>query len=225
MSEPASGTSIASTSTVLPIALDAENPITLLQRLNTPPPSSETTESRRKRRKREKKQARDDLRAANTTRESGQEEGSSKAAESRNMTPNGNDLVGSFEAVEDFIALVDSENEEPVLVNGKIKGKEKEQPRDDDDHDTPSAGPSQGAHVSQTDQPRTREWDRGKTNDTDRNGKDKDNGKRTYTMAFDPNDGYENKKQRTDAKSRKSPWVKDIQWERCRNVAELYVSL
>ena len=37
------------------------------------------------------------------------------------------------------------------------------------------------------------------------------------------NDGYNNKKQRMDAASRKAPWVTDVDWEGSPNVAELYV--
>jgi non-canonical poly(A) RNA polymerase PAPD5/7 len=35
--------------------------------------------------------------------------------------------------------------------------------------------------------------------------------------------GYANKKQRTDASSRLTPWVRDVDWDSCRNLAELYV--
>ncbi|TFY59950.1 hypothetical protein EVG20_g7606 [Dentipellis fragilis] len=38
---------------------------------------------------------------------------------------------------------------------------------------------------------------------------------------FDPDDGYENKKQRLDAASRKAPWVVDVDWDSCANVAEM----
>lgn len=143
------------------------------------------------------------------------------------MTPNDsrNDMAGSFEAVEDFIALVDSEDEAVLAVEvpvpEKDKGKGKAKARDDDQD--AALLPAGSFTVTPTDQQRTREWDRGKPNGLDRTGKERDNGKRKYGSAFEPNDGYENKKQRMDAKSRKSPWVKDIEWERCRNVAELCV--
>jgi len=42
-------------------------------------------------------------------------------------------------------------------------------------------------------------------------------------LDIDPNDGYNNKKERTDAASRKAPWVTDVDWEGSTNVAELYV--
>ncbi|KAF8495367.1 Nucleotidyltransferase [Gautieria morchelliformis] len=34
-------------------------------------------------------------------------------------------------------------------------------------------------------------------------------------------DGYANKKQRTDASSRLTPWARDVDWDNCRNLAEL----
>ena len=42
------------------------------------------------------------------------------------------------------------------------------------------------------------------------------------TLDFDQNDGYNNKKERTNAASRKAPWVTDVDWEGSINVAELY---
>ena len=67
--------------------------------------------------------------------------------------------------------------------------------------------------------------DRDRRRDRDRDERREQNGtKRKYEMVFDPNDGYSNKKQRTDAASRKAPWVAGLDWERCNNVAEMYVS-
>lgn len=64
-----------------------------------------------------------------------------------------------------------------------------------------------------------REWDKGK-------GKSRDYGapgqKRKHDD-IDFNDGYANKKQRTDAASRRAPWAVDVDWENCNNVAEMYV--
>lgn len=88
---------------------------------------------------------------------------------------------------------------------------------------------------------RGREWDRGKDGYEDRRrdrdgdrirGTDNDEerdrnrsgNKRKYEMVFDPNDGYSNKKQRTDASSRKAPWLTGLDMGHCNNVAELYVS-
>jgi non-canonical poly(A) RNA polymerase PAPD5/7 len=63
----------------------------------------------------------------------------------------------------------------------------------------------------------TREWDEGKPEERDRKGKRKDRG-------YEREDGYENKKQRVNAASRRAPWVVDVEWERCSNVAEMCVS-
>ncbi len=41
-------------------------------------------------------------------------------------------------------------------------------------------------------------------------------------LDYDRDDGYNNK-ERTDAASRKAPWVTDVDWEGSTNVAELYV--
>jgi len=42
-------------------------------------------------------------------------------------------------------------------------------------------------------------------------------------MRFNEEDGYTNKKQRMDAASRLTPWVNDVDWESCRNMAEMCV--
>ena len=81
---------------------------------------------------------------------------------------------------------------------------------------------------------RDRDRDKDKDKERNRNG-DRDRGedrhleqngtKRKYEMIFDPDDGYSNKRQRTDAASRKAPWVAGLNLERCKNVAEMYVSV
>lgn len=64
-----------------------------------------------------------------------------------------------------------------------------------------------------------REWDKGKKK---AGGRDAGGG-RKRKADFDRNDGYNNKKERTDAASRKAPWVEDVDWEGSTNVAELCV--
>jgi non-canonical poly(A) RNA polymerase PAPD5/7 len=66
---------------------------------------------------------------------------------------------------------------------------------------------------------REREWDKGKKKAGERDG----GGGRKRKADFDRNDGYNNKKERTDAASRKAPWVEDVDWDGSTNVAELYV--
>jgi non-canonical poly(A) RNA polymerase PAPD5/7 len=68
---------------------------------------------------------------------------------------------------------------------------------------------------------RDRETDKGKGKGRERD----DGGGRKRKADFDRSDGYDNKKQRTDAASRKAPWVADIDWEECTNVADLYAFL
>jgi non-canonical poly(A) RNA polymerase PAPD5/7 len=70
-------------------------------------------------------------------------------------------------------------------------------------------------------EPREREWDRGKGKARERD----DGGGRKRKAEFDRNDGYNNKKERTDAASRKAPWVAEVDWEGSTNVADLYAFL
>lgn len=68
-------------------------------------------------------------------------------------------------------------------------------------------------------EPPVREWDKGKGR-----AKESDSRKRKHDEV-DLNDGYANKKQRLDAASRRAPWAVDVDWDKCNNVAEMYVSL
>lgn len=68
-------------------------------------------------------------------------------------------------------------------------------------------------------EPRERDWDKGK-------GKAHEGDSiagRKRKADLDRNDGYNNKKERLDAASRKAPWVMDVDWEGSANVAELFV--
>jgi non-canonical poly(A) RNA polymerase PAPD5/7 len=67
-------------------------------------------------------------------------------------------------------------------------------------------------------EPRERERDRGKDRARERD----DAGGRKRKAEFDRNDGYSNKRERTNAASRKAPWVADVDWEGSMNVADLY---
>jgi non-canonical poly(A) RNA polymerase PAPD5/7 len=67
---------------------------------------------------------------------------------------------------------------------------------------------------------RVRDWDKGKGKASERDG---GVGKRRRAD-FDRNDGYSNKKERTNAASRKAPWVNYVDWEGSANVADLYAS-
>ncbi|KLO19261.1 hypothetical protein SCHPADRAFT_899095 [Schizopora paradoxa] len=46
-------------------------------------------------------------------------------------------------------------------------------------------------------------------------------GKKRRWEEIDNNDGYASKKQKVDAASRRCPWAADVDWEGCRNVAEM----
>lgn len=73
--------------------------------------------------------------------------------------------------------------------------------------------------------PPTREWDKGKGK-ARANGRESENaGRKRKADELDLNDGYANKKERVAAASRKAPWTKDVDWDSCANVAEMYAVL
>jgi hypothetical protein len=86
-------------------------------------------------------------------------------------------------------------------------------------HDSEDFIPFAPDSAGEEDEPPTREWDKGKSKGR---GRDRDSGRRRDRDSYG-DDGYANKKQRTDAASRKAPWVADIDWDDCNNVAEMYV--
>lgn len=74
-----------------------------------------------------------------------------------------------------------------------------------------------------------REWDEGKRSPRGRDrerGRDgeRERGAKGKEREVERDDGYASKKQRVDAASRRAPWVAEVEWERCANVAEMYVS-
>ena len=79
-----------------------------------------------------------------------------------------------------------------------------------DPHERSSQGEQEDLPVGERDRdaPKFRERDSGNS--------------KKRTLDFDQNDGYNNKKERTNAASRKAPWVTDVDWEGSINVAELY---
>ncbi|VDB82658.1 unnamed protein product [Peniophora sp. CBMAI 1063] len=64
-----------------------------------------------------------------------------------------------------------------------------------------------------------RDGNRGRGRDRDRGREDA--GKMRKASDFDPDDGYQSKKQRQDAASRKAPWTDMMDTDGCTNVAEL----
>jgi len=78
-------------------------------------------------------------------------------------------------------------------------------------------GPEDNDDHHRKEDPREREWDKGKGKMRERDG----GSGRKRKAEFDQHDGYNSKKERTNAASRKAPWVADVDWEGSTNVAEL----
>jgi non-canonical poly(A) RNA polymerase PAPD5/7 len=70
-------------------------------------------------------------------------------------------------------------------------------------------------------EPRKRDWNKGKGKGSEHDAGGGSGGKKRKAD-FNRNDGYNNKKERTNAASRKAPWVANVDWEGSVNVAELY---
>ena len=75
-------------------------------------------------------------------------------------------------------------------------------------------------HATRESSPPVREWDRGKVMGKER---EEHAGRKRKVEEVDFNDGYANKKQRVAAASRRAPWARDVDWDKCANVAEMYV--
>ncbi|KAI0636561.1 hypothetical protein C8Q77DRAFT_1154490 [Trametes polyzona] len=89
--------------------------------------------------------------------------------------------------------------------------------------------PEEESAPTQEDWPPVREWDKGKGKGKARERerereweREKEHaGRKRKAEEIDLDDGYANKKQRVAAASRKAPWVKDVDWDSCTNVAEM----
>ncbi|KAJ7706865.1 hypothetical protein B0H17DRAFT_1001303 [Mycena rosella] len=136
-----------------------------------------------------------------------------------------------FEAGIDFIRLdADSDTEEGERRrdrdrDARRKGKERERTRAANSPRPRSASPPPVASSSRRTDSDSRDRRPGAAQETGRDdghAREWDRGKRKYDMAFDHSDGYQNKKQRTDAKSRLAPWVDHVDWDGCKNAAELF---
>ncbi|KAJ7143183.1 Nucleotidyltransferase, partial [Mycena crocata] len=116
----------------------------------------------------------------------------------------------SFEAGTDFIPLDDDSDVEYERSRETRRGRHAAHSPSPPSAPPPPLPPQDSRipeGVQENGNGHPREWDRGK---------------RKYDMVFDPSDGYQNKKQRTDAKSRLAPWVEHVDWEGCKNTAELF---
>lgn len=109
-------------------------------------------------------------------------------------------LQTSTAFVEDYIALLSDSEEAQQPKNENDQGKESMR----------DALPTNNE----------RERDQGKVRERSR-GRGGEPMKKRKHDAIDFEDGYANKKQRMNAASRKAPWVYDVEWEECRNVAEM----
>ncbi|KAG6829239.1 hypothetical protein H0H87_012199 [Tephrocybe sp. NHM501043] len=194
----------------------------------TPIPSG--NESRRVRRRRQKRES-----EANGAPAQPEASGSrSGRAENQNQTEQTGPESG-FEEGADFIpfgfADLEEETSEPEKKEdskrGQRKGKARERTPEKEKREQRGV---HGDRVREREDTRSRERDPnlegGIDRDNDRNrdrNQKRDRGADSYgtKRKFDPNDGYANKKQRTDASSRKSPWIAGLDWTRCRHVAEL----
>jgi non-canonical poly(A) RNA polymerase PAPD5/7 len=115
-----------------------------------------------------------------------------------------NDSSRSFEIGDEFIPFAVSDNEA----------------------EAPKTQDSRRSNVEITqEKTREREWDKGKL-DTHGDGSRHGGGrgtKRTYEMVFDDEDLRDHRKRRQDFHhtSRKAPWIAEVDWDGCRNVAEM----
>ena len=158
----------------------------------------------------------------------------------------------TFEEGADFIPFAGSDNEEEGeedpgpsrrTHDRKGKGREKDEgevldklaltdsrdrkSRRDQGEDSRTSDRAQGRSRARDLSPRRseREWDRGKKREREDDERyERRNG--SHKRKHDEyDDGYANKKQRLDAASRKSPWVKGLDLDRCHNVAEMWANL
>ncbi|KAJ7178821.1 hypothetical protein C8R43DRAFT_871690 [Mycena crocata] len=116
----------------------------------------------------------------------------------------------AFEAGTDFIPLVDDSDVEYERRRETLRRRRAAHSPSPPSAPPPPLPPQDSRireGVQENGNGHSREWDRRK---------------RRYDMVFDPSDGYQNKKQRTDAKSRLVPWVEHVHWEGCENTAELF---
>ncbi|OJT08695.1 Poly(A) RNA polymerase cid14 [Trametes pubescens] len=85
--------------------------------------------------------------------------------------------------------------------------------------------PAEPAAPAQQDWPPEREWDRGKgksrEKERERGDEREHAGRKRKVEEVDFDDGYANKKQRVAAASRRAPWVNNVDWDKCANVAEM----
>ncbi|KAJ7878996.1 hypothetical protein B0H14DRAFT_3858592 [Mycena olivaceomarginata] len=137
--------------------------------------------------------------------------------------------MDNFQDGTDFIPLEPDSDTENVKNDrdqerdARRKGKERERENRRDANSPPprAASPPPASRRRRDSSSRDRRPKDSRENEQD-NTREWDRGKRKYDMVFDPSDGYQNKKQRTDAKSRLAPWIDHVDWDGCENTAELF---
>ncbi|TFK36381.1 hypothetical protein BDQ12DRAFT_699647 [Crucibulum laeve] len=182
-------------------------------------------ENRKARRQREKvaKAARRSANATPVASGSSSPKGSLPSGGSTTIAPINESLVAgntTFEEGDDFIPFTFSDPDEDGDASAKpSRNKGKGKARDDVvDYKTEDRKDEERSKRREREQTPEREWDRGKINN------DRDEGsarKRKHEMLFDADEMQSSKKQRLDAASRKAPWVRSIDWDSCKNVAEM----
>lgn len=209
--------------------------------MDATPNKSASSERRRERRRRERAEESQNRQSGTSTPKTARKSKETVISTDSRAGPSSASVNGTFSSSVDFIPFDDGDDDDKFTRterqtrtdenqdSGKGKGKERE--RDDT--------PPMNDQSKRQPTPPIREWDRDKVPINDKDGKriggrnrDRDRedsrsgGKRKYDeMVFDFNDGYANKKQRTDASSRKAPWIRDmgLRLDKCNNVAELCV--
>ncbi len=71
----------------------------------------------------------------------------------------------------------------------------------------------------------TREWDMGKQPNREPPGRHAGVKRQREVDALDRNEGYVSKKNMVNSSLRKAPWAANVEWDKCKNVAQMYYSL
>ncbi|TFK68303.1 hypothetical protein BDN72DRAFT_960372 [Pluteus cervinus] len=104
------------------------------------------------------------------------------------------------------------------------KGKERETERDVEHDDRDSRRRSRRRGDDDDPPAAEREWDRGKPRDRDRRDRDRDRDrkrKRERSPRSDAEEAYFSQGRWVDLNTRKTPWVRQVDWEKCKNAAEM----
>lgn len=167
--------------------------------------SNETRKTRRKNKKKKEKAQTQPEAGPSSPKAANPKESQGANSSSGSSTKNGGDK-SFLEA--DFIPF--SFDDEP-----------EEQEEEEEPFDPEGKGKQRANSSTNAREPYAREWDKGKSRVLASD--DRRHGHKRKVDEVDRQDGYDNKKQRADAASRRAPWVWDVDWENCRNVAEMYV--